>query len=263
MGFNARLKPRATSRSRATTLTAFALCALVAPAASGQTETQHVNRVVKLEPGGTLRLKTFSGRVTITGTDRLDVAIDAVRRAPRERLDRITLDIHTEGSTVVVEANHRNGSDSDDRDNVVETDFDIEVPTRANLDVTGFSSPINVKGVEGSHRIGTFSSHLRLDDVTGPIKAHTFSGSVEIRTKAWQDRQTIDVDTFSGGIDLHIPESARGSVTFNTFSGQLTSEMPLTLGVGRRRSLRATLGGSDSDGAITLKTFSGNVRIDR
>jgi hypothetical protein len=194
---------------------AFALCALVAPAASGQTETRHVNRVVKLEPGGTLRLKTFSGRVTITGTDRQDVAIDAVRRAPRERLDRITLDIHTEGSTVVVEANHRNGSDSHDRDNVVETDFDIEVPTRTNLEVTGFSSPID------------------------------------------------DVQTFSGGIDLHVPESARGSVAFDTFSGQLTSGMPLTLGVGRRRSLRATLGGSDSDGAITLKTFSGNVRIDR
>src|SRR5882672_7844892 len=129
---DARLKPRAT------TLVALALCVLTAPAAWAQTETEHIRRVVKLDAGGTLKLKTFSGRVTITGMDRQDVAIDAVRRAPRERLNRITLDIHTEGSTVVVEANHHDRSYWNDRDNVVETDFDIKVPARTNLNGTGF-----------------------------------------------------------------------------------------------------------------------------
>jgi len=242
---------------------ALALCALAAPAAQAQTETEHVDRSVRLEPGGTLKLKTFSGRVTITGMDRQDVAIDAVRRAPRERLNRIHLDIHSEGSTVVVEANHRDRSDWSDRDNVVETDFDIKVPRRTNLDVTGFSSPIDVKDVEGSHKVSTFSSHMRLDAVTGSIKAHSFSGSVDIRASGWQDRQSIDVDTFSGSIVVRVPDSARGSVTFNSFSGQLTSDLPLTLRTSGRRSLRATLAGGDSGGGLTLKTFSGNVRIER
>jgi DUF4097 and DUF4098 domain-containing protein YvlB len=259
---NARLRPRATT-ALATAIIALGLCAVAAPAAWTQTETEHISRVVKLDAGGTLKLKTFSGRVTITGMDRQDVAIDAVRRAPRERLNRITLDIHTEGSTVVVEANHRDRSDWTDRDNVVETDFDIKVPARTNLDVTGFSSPIDVRGVEGSHNVHTFSSHLQLDDVTGPIKAHTFSGSVEIRAKGWKDQQTIDVDTFSGSIEVHLPDSARGTVTFNSFSGHLTSDLPLTLRTGGRRSIRATLSGGDSNGGLTLKTFSGNVRIDR
>jgi hypothetical protein len=62
---------------------------------------------------------------------------------------------------------------------------------------------------------------------------------------------------------VHLPDSARGSVTFNSFSGQLTSDMPLTLRTSGRRSVRATLGGGDSDGGLTLKTFSGNVRIER
>jgi DUF4097 and DUF4098 domain-containing protein YvlB len=242
---------------------AFALCALAAPAAGAQTETEHVTRTVGLGPGGTLKLKTFSGRVTITGMDRQDVEIDAVRRAPRERLDRIRLDIHSEGSTVVVEANHHDRLYWSDHNNVVETDFDIKVPTRTSLNISGFSSPIDVRGVEGSHNVHTFSSHLRLDDVTGSIKAHSFSGSVEIRARGWQDRQTIDVDTFSGSIEVHLPDSARGSVTFNSFSGQLTSDMPLTLRTSGRRSVRATLGGGDSDGGLTLKTFSGNVRIER
>ena len=46
---------------------------------------------MKLEPGGTLRVRSFSGRVTITATDGRDVVVDALRRAPRSRLDRITL----------------------------------------------------------------------------------------------------------------------------------------------------------------------------
>ena len=70
--------------------------------------TEHVNRTLKMEPGGTLRLKNFSGRVTITASDRPEVVIDAVRRASRERLARIRLDIRTDGpNVVVVDANRR------------------------------------------------------------------------------------------------------------------------------------------------------------
>jgi DUF4097 and DUF4098 domain-containing protein YvlB len=251
-------------RNRPTIAIAVLACALGASRVQAQTETERVNRVIKLDPGGTLRLRTFSGRVTITGTDRAEVVIDAVRRATRERLDRITLDIHTEGSTVVVEANHHDRSRWSENNNVVETDFDIKVPARTNLDINGFSSPIDVRGVEGSHNVHTFSSRLRLDEVAGPIKAHSFSGAVEIRTRAWQDRQTIDVDTFSGSIQLHVPDSARGRVRFNSFSGRLTSDMPLTLHGSSRRSFDAALGGGDSsDGRISLKTFSGDARIER
>jgi hypothetical protein len=57
-------------------------------------ETEHVTRTIALEPGGTLRLKSFSGRVTITASDRSEVTVDAVRRASRERLDNIKLEIH-------------------------------------------------------------------------------------------------------------------------------------------------------------------------
>ena len=95
---------------RSTAIFAFAILALPAASVGAQNETERVNRVVKLQPGGTLRLKSFSGRVTITATDGSDVVIDAVRRAPRERLDRIKLEIRSESSTVEIEANHRDSS---------------------------------------------------------------------------------------------------------------------------------------------------------
>ena len=127
---------------------AFALFALAAPPLDAALqEAERINRTLKLEPGGTLRLKNFSGRVTITASDQPDVVVEAVRRAPQRRLDRIRLDIPSEGPKVgVIDANRHDlpwlefmgGS------NVVETDLDIRLPRRPDLDVAGFSSSVNL-----------------------------------------------------------------------------------------------------------------------
>src|SRR4051812_16069029 len=73
-------------------------------------ETEHVSKRIKLDPGGTLRLKSFSGRVTITAGDEPEVVIDATRHGPRSRLDRIKLDIQTDRSVVSIDANQRERS---------------------------------------------------------------------------------------------------------------------------------------------------------
>src|SRR5437867_2230281 len=229
-----------------------------------ETETEHVSQTAALAPGGTLRLKNFSGRVTITGADRQDASIDAVRRASRDRLDHIKLDIHTEGSTLVVNANRQDHSRWTRHNNVVDTELTISVPRQTSLDADVFSSPVTVDGLDGSHVVHGFSSRIRLDNIAGSVRVHTFSGSVDIRTRTWVPNQTVDVDTFSGSVDLHVPETAGGTVTFNSFSGHLNSDFPLTLRTSSRRSVRAELGDASSSadrGTLRFKTFSGSVRI--
>jgi hypothetical protein len=243
---------------------ALAVLVLAPTAASAAgTDTEHISKTAALAPGGTLRLKNFSGRVTITGTDRTDAAIDAVRRGTRDRLDHIKLDIHSEGSTLVVNANQEDYAWWSRRNRVVETDLDIKVPRNTNLDIDVFSAPVTVDSVEGTHKVHGFSSRLRLEGVSGPLRVHTFSGSVEIGSKTWQPNQIIEVDTFSGNVALHLPETARGTVTFNSFSGHLNSDIPLTLRSTNRRSVKAELGGGATGGTLHLKTFSGSVKIDR
>jgi len=249
-----------------TYLLAIGLLLLAVPAAYAVFDaTEHVSRTIEMKPGGTLRLKSFSGRVTIAASDRPEMVIDAVRRGPRDRLDRVKLDIHTDGANVVVvDANHHDRSWFEFMGNsrVVDTDFDIKVPRRTNLDISVFSAPVTVDGVEGSHKLHSFSSQLSLSDVAGPIRAHSFSGSIAIREKSWQPDQTIDVDTFSGNVELHMPETTRGTVSFNSFSGRLDSRVPLTLQSSSRRNLRAEIGGGGA-GTLRFKTFSGSVKIDR
>jgi hypothetical protein len=251
-----------------TFLLAFAPFALVTLAVVGVQaaikDTERVSRALKLSPGGTLKLKSFSGRVDITGWDRDEVAIEAVRRASRERLEHIHLEIRGDDRAVYIEANHREPGWWSWNDNVVETDFDIKVPARTNLDVNVFSAAVTVSGVDGTHRVGGFSSRISLNDVAGSVRAHTFSGPVDIQARAWREGQSVDVDTFSGNVTLRVPDDATGLVTFNSFSGHLNSRVPLTLRDQRKRSLKAELGASPgSGGTLRFKTFSGSVRIDR
>jgi hypothetical protein len=208
----------------------------------GPKETETVDRTLPMPAGGTLRLKTFSGRVKITGGSGNQLVVHAVRRASSERLRDIKLEITQTGSTIEVDANHRIVERRND--NVVETDFDIQVPARTRLDIKTFSANVTVIGVTASQNIDGFSS------------------DVIIESNEWTDGTGIDVNTFSGDVRLRLPASARGNIDFNSFSGRFESDLPVTLNSSSRRNFRGALNGGGT-GDFRLKTFSGDVSIRR
>ena len=211
---------------------------LATPAvASEQTETERVDRTVSIRAGGQLRLKNFSGRVTITGSNRSDMVVHAVRRAPRERLDRIRLEITETGSGVSIEANKKVDNWRDRDNDVVDTEFEILVPADVALDVQVFSSDVLVKDVRGRQRVHTFSGEI---DVTGAEAA-------------------LDAETFSGDIVVKLAQGASASVDFDSFSGSLRTDTPMTYRSGSRRHIRGDIGSGGTD--YHFKTFSGDVRI--
>ncbi len=241
----------------------FAFLALALPARADDTE--HFNRSLKLSAGGTLRLRAFAGHVTISAADGDEVSVDAIRHGSRAWLDRTKLEMYAQGSTVVVrddESVHSSWWDWSWHHSIGETDFEIKVPRKTNIDVNTFSAPVTVTGVEGSYTLHGFSSRIRLSDAAGSVRAHTFSGTVEIHETRWMDSQTIDVDTFSGNVELRVPGDTRAAVTFSSFSGHLNSVLPLTMHSSSRKEIQAELGGG-SNSRLRIKTFSGSLHIDR
>ena len=223
-------------------IVAVLLTGVASSAAWAQRIEERVDRTIPFQPGGTLRLKTFSGQVEIHGTDAAQVVVHAVRRGPADRMRDITFDIQVNGSEVVIDANRNDGRRDDD--NVVEADIRIEVPTRTRLRVTSFSAPVTVMGVDAEQ-----------------ADVKTFSGKVTVAATRWSDGQTLEIDTFSGAIDLRVPGDARAELAFNSFSGDLESDLPITLSRARgRRNVEGTLNGGGS-GHVRLKTFSGDARL--
>lgn len=207
--------------------------------AGEQQQTEQIDKTVPIGTNATLELKNFSGKVTITGTNRADVSIHAVRRATADRLAHIHLDISQTGSGVTIDANKKDSSwsDSNNDDNVVETDFTIQVPSDVGLHVTAFSSNVDVKDVRGSQRIKTFSGEVTVDG-------------------AWA---SINAETFSGGITVGLANAAGGHVSFDSFSGSLHSDAPLQVQSSERRRLSGEIGAGTNE--YTFKTFSGDVNI--
>jgi DUF4097 and DUF4098 domain-containing protein YvlB len=228
-------------------------------AAAQPKETERVDRTMPFASGGSLVLKNFSGDIRITGSGGDQVVVKAVRTATRERLDRIKLDIRVDGSTLRIDANRRDRSYDNDKDNVVKTDFEISVPSQTAIDLDAFSSDVTIDGVEGTQKLHTFSGRITVRNGTGPFTLNSFSGSIDLDLSSAASPE-IDAETFSGDIEARVPGDAGGDVRFNTFSGDLSSDLPLTLRSGSKKRFSGTLN-SRGGNELRFKTFSGDVRI--
>ena len=207
----------------------------------GPRETEVVERTVSLPDNGTVRIKNFSGEIRVLPGSGRNVVVKATRRAPRETLDRVKLDVSSSGSVVTIDANRRQAGDERRNDNVVDTQMTIEVPAAADLDVDAFSSDVTVEGLSGDQRIKTFSGTITVQGLKGEIDAETFSADIRV---------TLDSTT-------------KGSVSFSSFSGRLESDVPITtLSSGRRRSsnVEGTLQGGTGP-RLRFHTFSGDVEL--
>ena len=222
-------------------ISVFALAGIVAlasPALAQREETERVDRTASIRAGGQLRIKNFSGTVTITGSQRGDIAVHAIRRAPRERLDNIKLEVTETSSGVTIEANRKADGWRDRDSDVVETQLDIEVPADVTLDVQVFSSDVKIVGV------------------TGRQKLHTFSGKIDVAGASG----SVDAETFSGDIEVALAQGVGGRVDFDSFSGALRSDAGMVVqSTGRRRTSGVIGTGGSND--YRFKTFSGDARI--
>jgi DUF4097 and DUF4098 domain-containing protein YvlB len=203
-----------------------------------QRETETVDRSFPFNPDGHVKLRNFSGDIKITGSNRANVVVHAVRRAPKDRLEGIRLVIDATASEISIDANKKNENWQERDNDVVETEFVIEVPERVTLDVHAFSSEIHVAGVQGKQKLHTFSGEINVDQAVGPL----------------------DAETFSGDIEVNLVPSAGGRVDFNSFSGSLDTNLPMTYRSGKRRNISGDIGSGGST-SFNFKTFSGDVRL--
>jgi hypothetical protein len=206
----------------------------------GPSETEVVERTVPLPSDGTVRIRNFSGEIRVMPGTGGTVVVKATRRAPRETLDRITLDVASAGSVVTIDANRQEPGADRRNNNVVDTQMTIAVPPSADLNIDAFSSRVAVEGLSGDQRIKTFS---------GPITVQGLKGE-------------IDAETFSADIRVTLDAASKGTVSFSTFSGQLDSDVPIsTMSTGRRRNnIEGTLEGGAGP-RLRFHTFSGDVEL--
>jgi DUF4097 and DUF4098 domain-containing protein YvlB len=139
------------------------------------------------------------------------------------------------------------------------------------LSVSNVSGNVVGRGIQArSLDLSTVSGDLRLTDVACErANIRTVSGTVDYRGNLAKNGR-YELKTHSGNVRLDVGGGAGFELNANTFSGEVRTDLPLTLrtaGEGgsesrsrlRNRSLRGTFG--DASAVVVVTTFSGDVTI--
>ncbi len=160
------------------------------------------------------------------------------------------------------------------------------------VDVTGGVREVSAESVSGSVHAVQINGNLRAETVSGDVRAETVSGNVEatsvsgnvrligvqskdVRTETVSGdivyRGSIDpggkysFESHSGTIRLNIPRGAGAQFSVETFSGDVSTDVPVIVnpgGSGGRRNGRMEFTIGDGKARVTAQTFSGRIVID-
>jgi len=158
------------------------------------------------------------------------------------------------------------------------------------VDVANGIREVSAESVSGSVHAAQINGNLRAETVSGDVRAESIAGNLEATSVSGNVRlvgaQSKDVRTetvsgdivYSGSIDaggkysfeshsgtlrLNIPRGAGAQFSVETFSGDVTTDFPVTIPAHSRRSeghMEFTLG--DGSARVTAQTFSGRIVID-
>jgi DUF4097 and DUF4098 domain-containing protein YvlB len=141
------------------------------------------------------------------------------------------------------------------------------------LTATSVSGNVRARGVKArSLLLNSVSGNILVSDASCErLEAKSVSGDIEYSGTLVRNGR-YDVNSHSGSVRLALTGNTGFELTAETFSGDLRSDLPVTLDggndrggrrSGRRsnRSIRATFG--DASAVLNIRTFSGDVVISR
>ena len=200
------------------------------------------------------------------GDARYDVSVP---RGSRLILEAVSGDVTASGSQGEIEATSVSG------------DVDVTNGVRE-VTVESVSGSVHAAQINGNLRAQSVSGDVRVETVTGDVEGSTVSGNIRLIGVQSKDVRSETVSgnvVYSGSIDaggrysfeshsgtvrLNIPRGAGATFSVETFSGDISSDFPVTVqpgaGSGRRNGrMEFTIG--DGRARVTAQTFSGSIVI--
>jgi hypothetical protein len=211
--------------------------------------------IVRLPAGTALDLRVAAGHVSAEGT-RSDLLLDVI--AAGVTLKGTRGDVRVDAASGGVEAQDTEGNlDIDTGSGSVEL-LRVRSP---DLRVDTGSGSVHCENVTADEiNIDTGSGSVEVVAATArTVRVDVGSGSVDVALS--REAKDVYVDTGSGSVTLRVPESIGADVDFSTGSGDIDSDLPITIQGRGRGSLKGRIG--DGAAHITVSTGSGGIRIRR
>ncbi|HEY7290736.1 MAG TPA: hypothetical protein VH583_12945 [Vicinamibacterales bacterium] len=187
-----------------------------------------VARTLPLPPGRAVRVEATIADVTIVGSDRPDLAVEIMRRAPTSSdLARYPVVIDSSDDVVRIAAVQTN----DGRDARLKTEMVIRAPSAARLDaVRVFEGRVRLSDLTAACDVDIQRGNIEANALSGRVRLESGVGSVALTDAALVAGGMLRLRTFNGPVRLQFarpPDNAR--ILALTFNGVITSDIPLSL----------------------------------
>jgi hypothetical protein len=212
-------------RTGAVALVLAAWCAAVIRAAD---VADRVTRTVPLAPGRSIRVDTTVGDVTIVGSNRPDVAVEIVRRAPSsDGLRKFPVVIDNSGDALRIATTQM----SDGKAPELISSVLIRAPANANFQsIRMFEGRLRISGLTASCDADVRRGSIEATAVAGRVRLESGLGSVDVKDATLAPGGMLRIRVFNGPLRVRLaraPENAR--ILAVTLNGQIRSDIPLTM----------------------------------
>lgn len=152
-------------------------------------------------------------------------------------------------------------------------DYRLMVPNRVRVmveEVNWGGGDFEMRNLQGEIEIKSKNGDMKLVNITGPVIASSTSGDMEITMDALSQVGPTSISLVSGFIDISMPADAQANFYLNSISGEIYTDLDISLGgegednmrrLGGGRKIEGTLNGGGVE--VSLKTISGDIYLRR
>jgi len=227
---------------------------------------------------GRLSLDLMWGGITITGSNRKDVLIEARSSDETRLFGRGRGGVIVDGGRLLIlPGRGRGGNDGDgaglrrlaqpggfeveEHNNQVVIsaggamnrgiDFTIQVPAKTDLKVSTLNNgPIVVENVEGEIEANNQNESITLTNVAGSVVANAHNGKVKVVMTRLTAGKAMGFTSFNSNVDVTLPASAKANLKMRSDMGEIFTDFDVQ--IRPAASTTAAPGGRGSSGGFRL-----------
>jgi DUF4097 and DUF4098 domain-containing protein YvlB len=230
---------------------------------------EEFHQTFTLTPNGRVSLENINGGVKVTGWDRNEVKVDAVKRAyTKERLDETRIDVNADQDSVHIRTQYpeRSSHFSKDKDSghdsFATVEYVLTIPRNARVDsIELINGPLNISSLNGEVKASLINGTLTAAGLAGDVKLSTVNGGVDAAFDRLTGARQISLSSVNGSLTLTIPSDSNAQLRADTVHGGISNDfnLPVKRGEYVGRNLYGRLGQGGPD--IRLSNVNGSISI--
>ncbi len=221
--------------------------------------TQEFHKIVPLSANGRVSLSNINGDVEITGWNRNEVQIDAVKTArDQQRLDEARIDVNASSDSVEIETHYPSHLFNN---NPASVHYTLHVPQSARIEkIDLVNGALTVQKVTGEISANLVNGKLRASDLEGTADLATVNGPIEADYNSLKNVREIKLKSVNGSVDLQLPQSPNADVSASSVNGSISTDFPLTVkGHWVGKNMSGTLGNGGVH--VELNNVNGSIHV--